>query len=170
LAIRGHAIEARIIAEDPERNFLPSIGLIKRWAQPNHPNVRIDAGFEEGDTVSSFYDSMVAKVIAHGETRRDAIDALDAALADFHVLGIATNIGFILDLLADEEFRLGNLDTGFFARFMERRPTRGVPPELGDLIRFATIGSVNHVGSDAAVEGGPWETADGWRGTRSADS
>jgi 3-methylcrotonyl-CoA carboxylase alpha subunit len=170
LAIRGHAIEARIIAEDPERNFLPSIGLIKRWAQPNHPNVRIDAGFEEGDAVSSFYDSMVAKVIAHGETRRDAIDTLDAALADFHVLGIATNIGFIRDLLADEEFRLGNLDTGFFARFMERRPTGVVPSELGDLVRFATVGSGTHLGSDTGAEGGPWAMADGWRGTRTADS
>jgi acetyl/propionyl-CoA carboxylase alpha subunit len=166
-AIRGHAIEARIIAEDPERNFLPSIGLIQRWAEPNHPAVRIDAGFEEGDTVSSFYDSMVAKVIAHGETRVDAIDALDAALADFHVLGIATNIGFIRDLLADSEFRTGNLDTGFFARFLERRPTRPIPAELGDLIRFAT-GSATMVKERART--GPWTGSDGWRGTRSVHS
>ncbi len=164
-AIRGRAIEARIIAEDPSRNFLPSTGLIKRWVQPNHPNVRIDAGFEQGDTVSSFYDSMVAKVIAHGETRLDAIDALDAALADFHVLGIATNIGFIRDLLADIEFRSGDLDTGFFAGFLERRPEREIPLQLGDLVRFSTAGG--GVSPEPERLGSPWETADGWRGTRS---
>ena len=167
-AIRGHAIEARIIAEDSERNFLPSIGLIKRWAEPNHPQVRIDAGFEQGDTVSSFYDSMVAKVIAHGETRLDAIAALDAALADFHVLGIATNIGFIRDLLADKDFRAGNLDTGFFARFLERRPERAVPAELADLVRFATATGGASVTTSAGSRIGSWATADGWRGLNDA--
>lgn len=171
-AIRGHAIEARIIAEDPDRNFQPSIGLIKAWREPRHPGVRVDAGFEEGDTVSANYDSMVAKVIAHGETRLAAIERLDAALADFHLLGISTNIGFIRDLLADSEFRAGNLDTGFLTRFGSRRPERTLPVIVQGLLGQRIPSSPTATASGAASTGsgevparrsGPWDAQDRWR-------
>jgi len=170
--IHGHAIEARIIAEDPDRNFQPSIGLIRAWREPRHPGVRIDAGFEEGDTVSANYDSMIAKVIAHGETRIAAIERLDAALADFHVLGISTNIGFIRDLLADPEFRDGNLDTGFLGRFSSRRPERTLPSIVHGLlgqrlpspIHSANTGGSAGSGKPASTgKSGPWDAQDRWR-------
>jgi acetyl/propionyl-CoA carboxylase alpha subunit len=115
---------------------------------------------------------MIAKVIAHGETRIAAIERLDAALADFHVLGISTNIGFIRDLLADSEFRDGNLDTGFLSRFSSRRPERTLPSivqgllgqRLPSAIHSANTGGSSGSGKPASTgRSGPWDAQDRWR-------
>ncbi|MBV6459498.1 MAG: Acetyl-/propionyl-coenzyme A carboxylase alpha chain [Fimbriimonadaceae bacterium] len=138
-AIRGHSIEARVVAEDPAKGFLPSTGRILAWALPTAPGVRVDTGFGPGSEISRFYDSLIAKVIVAAETREEAIDRLAAALRDFHVLGVKTNIPFLLDLLADAKFRDSEHDTGYLGReYDDWEPPDAIPPELGLLMRQGT--------------------------------
>lgn len=133
-ALRGWAIEARIVAEDPAQGFLPSTGRLSAWAEPRHPGVRIDAGFRAGDEVSRFYDSMLAKAIASGETREDALDRLSAALADFPILGVPTDEAILLDVLDHPDFRAGNVDTGWVERTLGGWTPPSPPPFLADLL------------------------------------
>src|SRR5690606_37095279 len=113
----GHAIEARIYAEDPQSGFLPSIGRIETLLQPVAENgVRIDSGFRQGDRVSPHYDPMLAKLIVHGADRTEALERLDRALADFQVAGVRTNIGFLQRLMSHPDIRAGRMDTGFIER------------------------------------------------------
>ncbi|MGE0153516.1 MAG: acetyl/propionyl/methylcrotonyl-CoA carboxylase subunit alpha [Reyranellaceae bacterium] len=110
----GHAIEARIYAED-SRRFLPSPGPLKVFRPPSLPSIRIETGYSEGGAVTPFYDPMVAKVIAHGRTREAAIASLSAALAAFAIEGVKTNIEFLQQVLADPAFRAGQVHTGMTA-------------------------------------------------------
>jgi acetyl/propionyl-CoA carboxylase alpha subunit len=156
----GYAIEARVISEDPARGFLPSVGKIVGWAPPRDPAVRLDTGFSAGSEVSRFYDSLIAKVIAPGSTREDAIEALSGALMDFHVLGVSTNIAYVLDVLAHAGFEKGDIDTGFLGReFAEWTPGDDIPDELGAIMAL--------VGSSTVSERRPtkpsWDLADSWR-------
>ncbi len=114
VAASGHAIECRIYAEDPSKNFMPSPGDLTVFAPPPEGDgVRVDTGVREGDTITVFYDPMIAKVIAHSATRAAAIDKMLAALAAFRVEGVATNIGFLRKTLDHEAFRAGKTHTGF---------------------------------------------------------
>lgn len=131
VAISGHSMEVRIVAEDPAAGFLPSIGKIIGWAEPRHPGIRFDTGFSVGSEVSRFYDSMIAKVIAHGSNRDEARKRLIAALKDFHVLGIKTNVGYLIEVLEEEDFAEGNIDTGYLARKFEGWTPPSPPLELG---------------------------------------
>jgi len=109
---RGHAIEARVYAEDP-KNFFPSPGPLTHFRlPPTDASLRVDTGYAEGCTVTPFYDPMIAKVIAHGPTRAAALDRLSEALSAFEIVGIKTNIPFVLRALADERFRAGDVHTG----------------------------------------------------------
>lgn len=110
---QGHAIEARVYAEDPRAGFLPSTGLLKVYRPPTLPGVRIDNGYEEGQGVPLFYDPLLAKVIAWGPDRQSAIDRLDAALAEFAVVGVETTIDFIRFVLKHPAFRAGHTHTHF---------------------------------------------------------
>jgi acetyl/propionyl-CoA carboxylase alpha subunit len=114
--IRGHSIEARIVAEDPGRGFLPSSGEILAWAEPKLPGIRVDTGYGPGREVPQIYDSLLAKVIASGATRLEAIGRLREGLLDFHVLGVRTNIAYLLEILAHPKFQAGEFDTGFLER------------------------------------------------------
>jgi acetyl-CoA carboxylase biotin carboxylase subunit len=116
LTLRGHAIEARVYAEDPAQGFLPQAGRLDEYREPRWPGVRIDAGFEEGSVVPVYYDPMIAKVIATAETRPLAIARLSAALRAFRIAGVRTNIDFLLAVLASDTFRLGGVDTAFLDR------------------------------------------------------
>ena len=116
LTQRGHAIEARVYAEDPAHDFLPQAGRLTRYGEPRRPGVRVDAGVAEGSEISVFYDPMIAKVIATAETRSLAVDRLAAALREFVIEGVKTNIPFLLTLLARDEFRRGEIDTAFLDR------------------------------------------------------
>ncbi|MFZ4506680.1 MAG: acetyl-CoA carboxylase biotin carboxylase subunit [Fimbriimonas sp.] len=159
----GHAIEARIVAEDPAKGFLPSIGKILAWAQPRHPRVRVDTGYGPGTEVSRFYDSLIAKVIAHGETRSAAIDALRDALLDFHILGVRTNIAYLLDVLDHPEFRAGNFDTGFLEREFTAWQPAAPPMELADII---AIGAPAGIPTEPnARQFGAWDQMDSFRVT-----
>ena len=110
---RGHAIEARVYAEDPEHGFLPQAGRILLYREPRFPGVRIDSGVEEGSEVPVHYDPLLAKVIATSATREDAITKLACALRDYPILGIRTNVEFLLRILDHPRFRAGEIDTGF---------------------------------------------------------
>ncbi|NLM95477.1 MAG: acetyl-CoA carboxylase biotin carboxylase subunit [Firmicutes bacterium] len=121
ITIRGHAIECRIAAEDPYRNFLPSPGRIKTYRPPGGPGIRIDSAAYEGWNVPSYYDSMFAKVIAWAPTRDRAIDRMKVALREFTIDGIAHTIPFHLEILDDPFFRRGELSTDFIeTRFLAK--------------------------------------------------
>jgi 3-methylcrotonyl-CoA carboxylase alpha subunit len=119
LAIHGHAVEARLYAEDPEKGFLPSTGKLHALEFGTADGVRIDTGVEEGAEVSPFYDPMIAKVIAHGATRDEALDRLGEALGKTVVAGPRTNVTFLKALTEAEGFRKGDFDTGFIDRNVE---------------------------------------------------
>ncbi len=115
----GHAVEARLYAEDPEKGFLPSTGKLWALQFPQSEDIRIDTGVEAGDTVTPFYDPMIAKVIAHGRTRNEALDHLAFALGETIVAGPRTNLAFLKKLAEAEGFRQGPFDTGFIERNIE---------------------------------------------------
>jgi acetyl-CoA carboxylase, biotin carboxylase subunit len=122
---RGHAIECRVYAEDPENNFFPSPGRITFLRVPSGPGIRDDGGVTQGAEVSIHYDPMISKLAAWGATRAESIDRLRRALDEYAVSGIKTTLPFFRQIVRDEEFIAGKLDTGFIARFLERRDTKG---------------------------------------------
>jgi acetyl/propionyl-CoA carboxylase alpha subunit len=113
---RGHAIEARIYAEDPAQGFMPQAGTLARYREPRRPGIRVDSGVAEGGEVSIYYDPMIAKVIATAETRALAIGRLCAALREFEIGGIRTNRAFLIAILESDAFRDGKIDTAFLDR------------------------------------------------------
>ena len=130
LSMTGHAVEARVYAEDPGRGFLPSTGVLAHLGTPpESARVRVDIGVREGDTVTPHYDPMIAKVIAHGEDRAAALTRLSGALRGFEVAGVATNVPFLARLLADPEFRAGDADTGLIDRRLDALLARGSVPD-----------------------------------------
>jgi acetyl-CoA carboxylase biotin carboxylase subunit len=125
LALRGHAVEARIYAEDPARGFLPSPGRVTRFEPPAGPGLRLDSGVEAGDAVPVHYDPLLAKLVAAGATRDEALGRLDQALAGFQVEGVRTSIPFQRWLIREPAFRAGGIDVGFVERSW---PKGGLPP------------------------------------------
>ena len=120
---RGHAIECRVYAEDPDNNFFPSPGKISHLRVPYGPGIRDDSGVELNSEVSIHYDPMISKLAAWGRTREEAIDRLRRALDEYEVGGIKTTLPFFREIVRDEEFIAARLDTGFIGRFNERRKT-----------------------------------------------
>ena len=117
IRLNGHAIEARVYAENPHKNFMPSVGRIRTWRMPEQTDgLRIDAGYREGDAVSPHYDAMLAKVIAWAPTREAAIDRLNRGLEETDVRGVVTNIPFLSALVTHPEVRANAIDTGFIER------------------------------------------------------
>ncbi len=123
--LRGHAIECRINAENPDLDFRPSPGTITALYMPGGPGIRIDGAVYQGCTITPFYDSMVSKLIAHGSDRSDAINKMKWALSEFIVEGVDTNIDFQLELIRHPDFRNGNYDIGFLGRYMDEKKKRG---------------------------------------------
>lgn len=115
LAPSGHAIELRINAEDPKR-FLPGPGVVRTWVEPTGAGVRVDSGYTEGNTVTPFYDSLLAKLILSGDTREQAIERAKAAVAEFQIEGPKNNLPFFAELLENDEFLDGTYDTGIVSR------------------------------------------------------
>ena len=176
LSIAGHAVEARVYAEDPERGFLPSTGtLVHLSAPPESRHVRIDRGVREGDAVTSHYDPMIAKVIAHGEDRAAALDRLAGALGDFGIAGVVTNLPFLSRLVADAVFRAGRVHTGLIEHKLDALPARGPVPDpvlalaamhaAGALAEPVRIDARGDASGDTAGGGwrDPWSTSTGWR-------
>jgi propionyl-CoA carboxylase alpha chain len=115
-AISGHAIEARLYAEDVPAGFLPVTGTLHRFTVPSGPGLRVDTGYDDGETISPYYDAMLAKVIAHGRTRTDAARRLARALQTAEIHGVTTNRDLLVSILRDPEFLSGATDTGYLTR------------------------------------------------------
>jgi 3-methylcrotonyl-CoA carboxylase alpha subunit len=167
---RGHAVEARLYAEDPARNFLPQIGTLHRLHLPETgPALRIDTGIREGDAVSVHYDPMIAKVIAWGADRSEALRRLAAGLGDYRIAGLATNRDFLVRLLRHPAFIAGDFDTGFIERHRaDLIPAAAAAPRLA--LAAASLALLLDQAADArsAAAGGgdrhsPWSRRDGWR-------
>ncbi len=137
IAWNTHAIECRVYAEDPENNFLPSPGKITRLRVPQGNGVRDDGGIYEGAEVSIYYDPMISKLAVFGKTREEAIDRLRRALREYEVGGIKTTVPFFREIVEDAEFIAGKLDTGFIARFNERKQKQEINEETQDLALIA---------------------------------
>ena len=166
LAIRGHAIEARLYAEDPDRGFLPSIGRIAHWRMPEpSARVRIDTGFSSGDEVSPWYDPMLAKLVVWGEDRERACATMLAALAECEIAGVSTNVAFLERVVAHEAFATGRLDTGLIEKHHGALvPPAGRTPALA--LVAAAIDELAHL-VEAAVDDpsdphSPWRETDAW--------
>ena len=163
--LTGHAIEARIYAEDPARDFLPSVGTLVHLRQPTErPGVRVDTGVRQGDAISPNYDPMVAKLIVHGADRLDALSRLSAALAEYEVVGVQTNLGLLRAVAAHPDFASGMFDTGFIARHPEVLDT--TPAEPGPAVWAAASLFLLHAEQAAAAMGdphSPWAEMDAWR-------
>jgi propionyl-CoA carboxylase alpha chain len=119
IGFNGWAMEARICAEDPSREFIPSTGMITRYAEPRGSEVRVDSGVNIGSAISIYYDSMLAKVICHGNERETARISLVEALNGYHIEGVVTNIDFVNSVLCHPEFIQGNLSTGFIEQYFQ---------------------------------------------------
>ena len=157
---RGYAIEARVNAEDPETGFLPSPGVL-RALKLDGLGVRVDSGIEEGDVVSPLYDSLVAKLISHADSRDAAIAKLDAALARAVVLGPKTNIAFLRALLAAPEFEAGRHDTGFIDANLDRLGAAPQPPDARAALAGVEAILPQILPPPApAIDNDPWSTAD----------
>lgn len=158
IRLDGHAIEARVYAEDPGRQFLPTGGDVIGLREPAGAGIRVDSGLRVGTVVGSDYDPMLAKVIAHAEDRGAALRALDGALADTAVLGLTTNVEFLRFLLADPDVAAGRLDTGLLDRRMPDFAPASARDE--DLIAAACY---RWSCTWPAAPRSPWEVPSGWR-------
>ncbi|WP_280343574.1 acetyl/propionyl/methylcrotonyl-CoA carboxylase subunit alpha [Nocardia neocaledoniensis] len=154
----GHAIEARVYAEDPGRGFLPTGGTVLALSEPEGLGVRVDSGLSAGTVVGSDYDPMLSKVIARGTTRADALAALDRALEQTVLLGVTSNIEFLRFLLADDDVRAGRLDTAL----LDRRVGDFVPAPVTDE-DFIAAATYHWLRRWPATDGDLWSTPSGWR-------
>jgi 3-methylcrotonyl-CoA carboxylase alpha subunit len=162
IRLNGHAIEARVYAENPQKNFMPSVGRIKTWCTPEPSNgLRIDAGYRSGDAVSPYYDAMLAKVIAWAPTREAAIERLNRGLEDTDVRGIITNIPFLSALVTHPQVRANAIDTGFIERELKNLTASCAAP--GDLELCAAVAAILSEEQKAAraEAHSPWRTF-GW--------
>lgn len=158
VALNGHAVEARLYAEDPAKNFLPSIGTLRRLGLPP-AGVRIDAGVREGDAVTMFYDPMIAKVIAHGGTRDEARLKLARAMESVEVAGVRTNAAFVARCLRHEGFAAGEIDTGFIDRNIKAlapKPGAASPEDIALAAKGVLLAGQPEIR-------GPWDVNDGFR-------
>jgi acetyl-CoA carboxylase biotin carboxylase subunit len=170
LVQRGHAIEVRIYAEDPENNFLPSPGYIKTLTPPSGPGIRHDEGFGSDTTVPMYYDPMIAKLITKGEDRQSAISRMERALHEYQVHGIKTNISFLRSILKHPAFLQGGYDTGFIDHNSKDlfAPLEKTDPRINKAIALAAVAllkqektaapSTNQTSSN--TQGSRWKWAD----------
>jgi len=169
LAIDGHAVEVRLYAEDPARDFFPQTGPLTRLRLPAGDGIRVDSGVEEGGAVTVHYDPMIAKVIAHGRDRREALARLAAALGRTEVVGVTTNAGFLKRLVEHPEVVAGPIDTGFVGREIDALAPAGEAAPTAALA-IAALAEMLAMDADAKTAAGrtgdrhsPWARADGWR-------
>lgn len=173
LSFSGHAIEARIYAENPDNDFLPSIGTLSVLKLPEHAaftngNVRIDGGIKEGDTISPYYDPMIAKVIVHGQDRDQARIRMVQVLEQIQSVGVHTNISFLRRLMLDESFASANLDTGLIERqyntlFPPYKPASDTMLALAVAAMLIDNGATHSELNQTKEHDDPWSVTDFWR-------
>ena len=164
----GHAIEARIYAEDPAREFLPASGRLAHLRAPTGPGVRIDTGVRQGDTIGVHYDPMIAKLIVHGHDRAEAVRRLGRALEGYEILGITTNVAYLSRILANPAYTAADIDTGFVGRFKD-----ALVPSPGSRFEpdHAAVAAILHVAVNGINPGerksrddrSPWARLRGFR-------
>jgi len=165
LAIHGHALEARLYAEDADRGFLPSTGTLRRLRLPTpSANVRVDTGVEEGDSITPYYDPMIAKLIVWDVDRDAALRRMRQALADCQVVGVTTNAGFLRRLVQTDSFANAKLDTALIEREQAALAVTGDGEQaLWELAAIAAVASTPAAAADARDPHSPWQAQDGWR-------
>ena len=162
IAANGHAIEARIYAEDPEKGFLPASGTIRAWREPAGEGIRIDAGFRAGDDITPYYDALLAKLIAWGADRPQALRRIGEALDGFEIAGVTTNLAFLKALLTHPQVIRDDIDTGFIERELSTL-TRSAPAlAVLDVAAACAAVFLREQGEQVASENSPWDRADGW--------
>ena len=163
LAIDGHALEARIYAEDPDHGFLPSTGRLSTLRPPPESrDVRVDTGVEQGDAITPFYDPMIAKLIVHGADRAQALARMRQALGAYRVIGVRNNLEFLARLIDTPAFATADLDTGLIERESARLfvTETAVPDEVWQL---AALAELEREAARAAGGASPWDATGGWR-------
>jgi 3-methylcrotonyl-CoA carboxylase alpha subunit len=167
LKIRGHAIEARICAENPDNQFLPATGTLRVYRQPActrferaDGGVRIDDGVRLGDAISPYYDSMVAKLIVHGDTREEALARMDQALSEFHVVGLQTNVQFLRHVVTSDSFAKADLDTALIQR---EAAVLFEQEKIGQPLAIAAAVALTLQEEQALATEDPFSRRDGWR-------
>lgn len=170
LQIHGHAIEARVYAENPEKGFLPSIGTLRHARTPAAVNFelggsaepaafRIDSGVREGDTISPFYDPMIAKMIVWGKDRTEALARMAQALSQYQIVGLSSNIAFLSRLIHSDAFANADLDTGLIAR----NEAQLFPPAHPASVDVVALAVVSLLLSEKSGGSDPWQSSHGWR-------
>lgn len=170
LQIHGHAIEARVYAENPEKGFLPSIGTLRHARTPAAVNFelggsaepagfRIDSGVREGDTISPFYDPMIAKMIVWGKDRTEALARMAQALSQYQIVGLSSNIAFLSRLIHSDAFANADLDTGLIAR----NEAQLFPPARPASVDVVALAVVSLLLSEKSGGSDPWQSSHGWR-------
>ncbi|MFZ6658485.1 acetyl/propionyl/methylcrotonyl-CoA carboxylase subunit alpha [Undibacterium sp. TJN19] len=170
LQIHGHAIEARVYAENPEKGFLPSIGTLRHARTPVAVNFelggatdpaafRIDSGVREGDTISPFYDPMIAKMIVWGKDRKEALARMAQALAQYQIVGLNSNIAFLSRLISSTAFAGADLDTGL----IERNQDQLFPKPVAANLTTLALAVASLLNSEKSSGSDPWQTSHGWR-------
>ena len=172
LRINGHSIEARICAETPDKNFLPATGTLQHYVLPGSVSfergvVRVDSGVRQGDAISPYYDSMVAKLIVHGATRSEALARMDAALAQVHIVGLNTNVQFLRHVLASESFADANLDTALIPReaaVLFNQEKVGINLAVAAAVSSQLL-QEQALANDTSASSwrDPWSVRDGWK-------
>ncbi len=169
LAQRGHAVECRIYAEDPAQGFLPQAGTLLRYREPHGPGIRVDSGVVEGGAVSVYYDPMLAKLITWGETRTESLARAREALSRFEILGVRTNLAFLMAILDHPDFIAGRIDTGFLGRELDAlvADPGGLPPAVAAAAAFhqsrGPAAGVTSAGAASTPAADPFDTLRGWR-------
>ncbi|PHR63032.1 MAG: methylcrotonoyl-CoA carboxylase, partial [Robiginitomaculum sp.] len=164
IRLSGHAMEARLYAEQPAKGFLPSTGVLQHFVVETGADLRLDTGFEQGDVVSEHYDPMLAKVIAVGADRTQAVERLCAALQSVQIWPIQTNAGFLVQILRQPVFADGLHDTGFIAANLDDL----IEPDVNPASRAAHLALAMFLQGANQTLGDPWAQADGWRVNQSS--
>jgi acetyl/propionyl-CoA carboxylase alpha subunit len=158
LGQRGHSIEVRVCAEDPRQGFLPQAGVLALYREPSMPGIRVDSGVREGAEVSVHYDSLLAKLVAWGETRESARQRAREALAHYPILGIRTNVPLLMRLLAHERFIAGDLDT----HFLQTEAAALIPADDAPSADAQAVAALVRGAAGAPAAGGVDLSSDPW--------
>jgi 3-methylcrotonyl-CoA carboxylase alpha subunit len=161
ISANGHAIEARIYAEDAQKGFLPSTGTIRHWREPAGGGIRVDTGFRAGDPVTPFYDPLLAKLVVWGENRETALARMRQALAEFEIDGVTSNLAFLTHLMRHPQVESGGIDTGFIEREL---PALTAAPPFTERDMAAACAAVlqREAQQRSATLSSRWDRADGW--------
>lgn len=165
LTLRGHAIEARVYAEDPSNNFLPDIGNLKTYRRPQGHGIRVDDGFEQGMDIPFYYDPLIAKLVCHGENRIDAMDKMIRAIEEFEITGVETTLGFCRFVMNHEAFRSGNFDTHFVDKWFTPAAAGGGANEEEATVA-ALVAAMVKEHAKASTAAAPRHAANPWKKNR----